>query len=161
MVLNTLLIFIILLFLNPIYAELLNANNNYVHNVYSSIGKSNYLVINMQFEPNIPLYYKQTKILFHIDNLINSNIKNLTAFVTILDNSGSIYKYGNLKVINGKFFINFIFQNYLQNKIIVQLYSNKSGVALTTFDFQIHPPQSTKKTEPENPLFIFFKNLFK
>ncbi len=160
MILNTSLILLISPFLNSISAEPSNINNNYTHKVYSSIGKSNYLIINMEFDPKIPIYYKQTKILFHVHNLINPNIKNLTAFVTILDKSGGLYKFGNLKVINHRFFINFIFQNYLQNKIVVQLYSNKSGGALTSFDFQIYPSQSTKKYESQNPFLDFFKNLF-
>ncbi|HEY6534630.1 MAG TPA: hypothetical protein VIY08_02300 [Candidatus Nitrosocosmicus sp.] len=153
------IIFAISLFFNFVYAETPNTKNNYINTVYSSIGKSNLLTMNMQFDPKDPIYYKQTKILFHISNLINTNFKNLTAFVTILDNSGSIYKYGHLKIINGNFFINFIFQNYLQNKIIVQLYLNKSGVALTTFDFQIYP--LTPKNFPQNPFLDFFQKLFK
>ncbi len=42
--------------------------------------------------------------LFHITHLNGSEYgKNITAFVTILDNVGGLYKFGNLKVSEGKF----------------------------------------------------------
>jgi len=99
---TSVIIFAISLFFNFVYAETPNTKNNYINTIYSSVGKSNLLTINMQFDPKNPIYYKQSTILFHISNLY-TNFKNLKTFVTILDNFGGIYKYGHLKIINGNF----------------------------------------------------------
>ena len=60
--------------------------------------------------------------------MVQNIVKNITSFVTILDNECGLYKFGNLKVSDGKFFLNYIFQNKLQNKIILQLYRIIQGL---------------------------------
>lgn len=140
----------------------LYSENNTSNNVYSSINKSDSLNISMRFEPAIPKIYQQTKILFQVNQLNGSAYhKNLTATVTILDKEGGLYKFGNLKMHDGKFFINYIFQNNLQNKIIVQLYNNNSGFALTSFDFQIPKPFTPVNNNSGNFFTDLFKNFFK
>ena len=132
--------------------------NNTSDYVYSWVSKLADLNITMQFEPKIPIIYYQTMMLFYINHLNGTEYgKNMTAFVTILDNEGGLYKFGNLKVSDGRFFVNHIFQNNLQNKIIVQLYKNNSGFALASFDIQL--PHST--TSANNNSGNFFSDLFK
>ena len=62
---------------------------------------------------------------------------------------------------DGKFFINYIFQNNVQNKIIVQLYKNNSGFALTSFDFQLPNPSTSANNNSGNFFTDLFKNFFK
>jgi hypothetical protein len=133
--------------------------NNTSNYIYSWVSKSIDLNITIQFEPKIPIIYYQTKILFYVNHLNGSGYdNNITAFVTVLDNEGGLYKFGNLKLSDGKFFVNYIFQNNLQNKIIVQLYKNNSGFALASFNIQLHasaPPPANNNSGN------FFSNLFK
>ena len=57
---TSVIIFAISLFFNFVYAETPNTKNNYINTIYSSVGKSNLLTINMQFDPKNPIYYKQS-----------------------------------------------------------------------------------------------------
>jgi hypothetical protein len=145
---------------NLIYSQYTKDNtSNYV---YSWVSKSADLNITMQFEPKIPIIYYQTKMLFYITHLNGSEYgKNITAFVTILDNVGGLYKFGNLKVSEGKFFVNYIFQNNLQNKIIVQLYKNNSGFALASFNIQLPTYTTSANNNSSNFFSDLFKNFFK
>jgi hypothetical protein len=160
------LILVLVLIINlsivvPNYYMVHSANSENINNsnVYSRISKSNDLTITMQFEPKIPIIYHQTKIFFQINHLNGSEyVKNLTAFVTILNKDGGLYKFGNLKVSHEKFFINYIFQNNMQNKIIVQLYRNNSGVALASFDFQLLNTSTSTNNDPANLVLNLFKN---
>ena len=61
----------------------------------------------------------------------SKDFKNLTAFITILGNEWGLYKHGKQEVNDGKVFINYIFPNNINNKIIIQLYKNDQGFALT------------------------------
>ncbi|MDQ6723118.1 MAG: hypothetical protein M3Z01_02470 [Thermoproteota archaeon] len=84
-------------------------------------------------------------------------VKNINAIVTIIDSEGGLFKSGKQEVDNGNIFINYIFSNNVQNKIIVQLYKNNQGFALASFDFQL-----PNLSPPENNIFSnFFQTYLK
>ena len=141
-------------------------------NAYSRIFKSNDLNITMQFDPKTPIINKQTKIIFQITHLNGSkDFKNLTATITVLDNEGGLYKFGKQEVNNGKTFINYIFPNNVNNKIIIQLYKNNQGLALASYDIQSSntsssnpysfPSENNKSNNIFSDLINSFTNIFK
>jgi hypothetical protein len=144
-------------------------NNINKNNIYSRITESNDLNITMRFDPQIPNIYQQTKILFQINHLNGSEyIKNVTSIVTIIDSNGGLYKFDKQEVHNGKISINYIFQNIVKNKIIIQLYKDNQGFALASFDIQL--PNSAHSTNNNSSNFFsdvfksisdLFKNVFK
>jgi hypothetical protein len=112
----------------------------------------------MRFDPHIPNIYQQMKILFQINHLNGSGYnKNVTATVTIIDSNGGLYKFNKQDVHNVKISINYIFQNVVKNKIIIQLYKDNQGFALASFDTQI--PNSAPSVN--NNSGNFFSDLFK
>ena len=150
-----------------VYSQNLKNNNN---NVYSRIFKSNDLNITMQFDPKIPIINKQTKIIFLINHLNGSkDFKNLTATITILDNEGGLYKFAKQEVNDGKTFINYIFPNNVNNKIIIQLYKNNQGLALASYDIQLSntslplsfPSENDKLNNFFSDIIKSFTNIFK
>ena len=135
-----------------------SVNNIKNNNIYSRVTESDDLNITLQFDPQIPNIYQQTKILFQINHLNGSAyIKNVTATVTILDSNGGLYKFNKQELHNGKISINYIFQNIVKNKIIIQLYKDNQGFALASFDIQL--PNSAPSVN--NYSSNFFSDLFK
>jgi hypothetical protein len=133
-------------------------SQNSENNIYSRVTESNDLNITMKFDPQIPNIYQQTKILFQINHLNGSGYdKKVTATVTIIDSNGGLYKFDKQELHNGKISISYIFQNVVNNKIIIQLYKDNQGFALATFDTQI--PNSAPSVN--NNSGNFFSDLFK
>jgi hypothetical protein len=133
-------------------------SQNSDNTVYSRVSKSDDLNITMRFNPQIPIMYQQTKILFQINHLNGTEyIKNVTATVTIIDNNGGLYKFNKQELHNGMISINYIFQNIVKNKIIIQLYKDNQGFALASFDIQL--PNSAPSVN--NYSSNFFSDLFK
>ncbi len=138
-----------------------NSNNN---NIYSRVTESDDLNITMKFDPQIPNIYQQTKILFQINHLNGSEYnKNVTATVTIIDSNGGLYKFDKQELHNGKISINYIFQNVVKNKIIIQLYKDNQGFALDSFDIQLPnspPPINNNSSNFFSDLFKSISDLF-
>jgi hypothetical protein len=139
-----------------VYSQNLEKNNN--NNIYSRVTESDDLNITMKFDPQIPNIYQQTKILFQINHLNGSEYnKNVTATVTIIDSDGGLYKFDKQELHNGKISINYIFQNVVKNKIIIQLYKDNQGFALDSFDIQLPNSPPLINNNSSN----FFSDLFK
>jgi hypothetical protein len=133
-------------------------SQNSENNIYSRVTESNDLNITMKFDPQIPNIYQQTKILFQINHLNGSEYnKNVTATVTIMDSDGGLYKFDKQELHNGKISINYIFQNVVKNKIIIQLYKDNQGFALDSFDIQLPNSPPLINNNSSN----FFSDLFK
>jgi hypothetical protein len=133
-------------------------SQNSENNIYSRVTESNDLNITMKFDPQIPNIYQQTKILFQINHLNGSEYnKNVTATVTIIDSDGGLYKFDKQELHNGKISINYIFQNVVKNKIIIQLYKDNQGFALDSFDIQLPNSPPLINNNSSN----FFSDLFK
>ncbi len=142
-----------------IYSQNSDNNNN---NVYSRISDSDDLNITMRFDPQIPIIYQQTKILFQINHLNGSEyIKNVTSTVTIIGSEGGLYRFNKQKLHNGKFSINYIFQNIVKNKIIIQLYKDNQGFVLASFDIQLPNSSPSVNNKSSNFFSELFKNFFK
>ena len=149
---------------------LLLYNNNYIFNVSNSfsqttfeknnaitwISKRENLNISITLDPKVPIVDKSTKISFDINKLnrsITPNLENLSGKVTIVDSDGRIFKFDNKNIIDNKFFVNYIFPSDGENKIILQLYKNKTPFTISSFNLNISLPQSQTNN--------FFANLFK
>jgi hypothetical protein len=124
------------------------------------ISKRDNLNITMKAMPEIPIIDEKTKISFEIRKLNDSKlVEGLNARVTITDDAGRLFKFNNqyLPVSNGKISVEYIFPDYGEHRIILQLYRNESAFAVSNFNIVI--PQT--KQQPPSPNDNFLANLFK
>ena len=123
------------------------------------ISKRDNLNITMKIMPKIPIIDEKTKISFEIRKLNDSKfIGDLNARVTITDNSGRLFKFNNqyMPVSNGKISVEYMFPDYGEHKIIMQLYRNESAFAVSYFNIVI-----LQTKQPPSPNDNFLANLFK
>ncbi len=79
------------------------------------------------------------------------------------DHDRRLYKFENksISIINGQFFVNYIFPDDGEHRIILQIYKNTTPFAVSSFDVLIpHPiPQSNqdKLLDPLTDFFDFFQ----
>ena len=158
------------LYVVTIFIVLLLYTNNYIFNVSNSfsqtpfgknnastwISKRENLNISITLDPKVPIVDKSTKISFDINKLnrsITPNLENLSGKVNIVDSDGRIFKFDNKNITDNNFFVNYIFPSDGENKIILQLYKNKTPFTISSFNLNISLPQSQNNN--------FFANLFK
>ena len=123
------------------------------------IGKRDNLNVTMNIMPKIPIIDEKTKISFEIRKLNDSKfIEDLNARITITDNAGRLFNFNNqyIPVSNGKISVDYIFPDYGEHRIILQLYRNESAFAVSNFNIVI--PQAK---QPPSPNDNFLANLFK
>jgi hypothetical protein len=137
-------------------------SQNEVTNAISNntwISKRDNLNITMKTMPEIPIIDEKTKISFEIRNLNDSKfVEGFNARVTITDDAGRLFKFNNqyIPVSNGKISVDYIFPDYGEHRLILQLYRNESAFAVSNFNIVI--PQAK---QPPLPNDNFLANLFK
>ncbi|MGN6708519.1 MAG: hypothetical protein ACTHKF_04150, partial [Candidatus Nitrosocosmicus sp.] len=100
---------------------------------------------------------QNTKISFDIKKLNNtgvSNFENMSGRVIIADNDGRLFKFANQNITNSKLSVNYIFPSNGSDRIILELYKNKTPLNIGSFNVNI-----TSQSQQQNS--DFFSNLFK
>ena len=119
----------------------------------------------MKYMPEVPIIDQKTRILFDIKTLNDSSVfDGLTAKVTLTDHDGRLYKFENkvIPVINGKFFIEYMFPDDGQHRIILQLYKNTTAFVVGSFDIFIpHPSLQSQPDVNKNFFSDFFGHLLR
>jgi hypothetical protein len=123
----------------------------------SWLSKRDNLNITMSLSPPIPTIDQNTKISFDIKKLNNtgaSNFENMSGRVIIADNDGRLFKFANQNITNSKLSVNYIFPSNGSDRIILELYKNKTPFNIGSFNVNI-----TSQSQQQNS--DFFSNLFK
>lgn len=132
-----------------------SVNNNSKPN--SWISKRDNLNITMSLSPSLPAIDQNTTISFEIkklNNAIASNYKNLSGRVVIVDSDGRLFKFGNQSISDNKLSLNYIFPSNGEDRIILELYKNKTPFTIGSFNLNITGPNNQQNND-------FFTNLFK
>ena len=132
-----------------------SVNNNSKPN--SWISKRDNLNITMSLSPSLPAIDQNTTISFEIkklNNAIVSNYENLSGRVVIVDSDGRLFKFGNQSITDNKLSINYIFPSNGEDRIILELYKNKTPFTIGSFNLNIASPTNQQNND-------FFTNLFK
>ncbi len=136
----------------------LNDTNNVIKNsTWISIRDD--LAATLELVPKVPIIDETTKLLFEVRNLNGSHPDNLNAKVTMTDHDRRLYKFENksIPIINGQFFVYYIFPDDGEHRIILQLYKNTTPFAVSTFDVLIpHPIPRSNQDKLLDPLTEFF-----
>ncbi|MGD9533867.1 MAG: hypothetical protein AB7V56_08875 [Candidatus Nitrosocosmicus sp.] len=106
--------------------------------------KRDNLSINMKLEPNVPIIDKWTRMDFELRNHEGEGefVKgNFTANATITDHDGRLFKFPEKTIEDGRFFLEYIFPDDGQHKVILQLYNNSRANTVASFDLNIPHPQ--------------------
>ena len=121
------------------------------------ISRQNNLNITMSLDPAVPIIDQKTKMAFDVRKLNDSSaFENLNARTTITDHDGRLFKFNIQPVSKGNFYVDYLFPDDGQHRVIVQLYKNTTAFTLGSFDITIPHPQPAKQ-----PIEGFFSNLFK
>lgn len=125
----------------------------------SWISKRDNLNISMSLNPPQPLADQNTKISFEIKKLNStaaSNLDHLIGRVVIVDSDGRLFKFGDQNVTNNKFSVNYIFPSNGSDRIILELYKDKTPFTIGSFNINIISSQAQQQNSNN-----FFTNLFK
>ncbi len=81
----------------------------------------------------------------------------MSARVTMTDSDGRIFKFGQQNITDNKFAVNYIFPSNGTDRVILQLYKNKTPFTIGSFDISVpfaQPPQDN------NFFLIYLKELW-
>jgi hypothetical protein len=130
-----------------------NTNGQYTNanNTQEWIDQENNLKIHFMYLPEYPLAGNITHLLFDVQNLNGSNLKDLFASFTITNNlttakidgindtNGEFSRFTNVMAPNGVFSLNYRFFEEGVHQVIVNLHSKNFSLALASFSVFVQP----------------------
>jgi hypothetical protein len=129
----------------------------------SWISERDNLNVTIKLVPTIPIIDEPTELSFKITYLDNSKpYEGLNTRVTITDHDGRLYKFENklIPITNGQFFVNYIFPDDGEHRIILQLYKNTTPFTVSSFDLLIpHPIPPSETDKMLKPFVDFFNSI--
>ena len=155
------IILLSLLSIYPVTVNSLNSTHNIINNSSWTSIRDN-LVVNLELIPNIPVIDEVTKLSFEVRDLNGSFLDNLNAKVTMTDHDGRLFKFENksIPIYNGNFFVNYIFPDDGEHRIILQLYKNNTPFTVSSFDLTVpHKTPLPGENKLLNPITKFFDSI--
>lgn len=124
-------------FSNTVYAQTDNTDQKETRSWTSQRDNLN---VTMLLKPLVPTIDQPTELHFKVMELNSgSPYEHLTANVTIVDSDGRLFKFPGQPVINGEFYVIYIFPDDAQNNILLQLNKNSTSVGLASFNVNVPP----------------------
>ena len=117
------------------------------HNSYelvyyvSGSGTTRINEIQFAYKPEKPIADSPTEFSFSVQNLTTGqHIKNFKASVVLINDFQKAFKFLNIPVVNGDFFLKYSFPDSGHNQILVSINKDSFGLALASFRVSVSAP---------------------
>ena len=108
------------------------------------LDRENNIKIQFAYKPEKPIADSPTEFSFSVQNLTTGqHIKNFKASVVQINDFQKAFKFLNIPVVNGDFFLKYSFPDSGHNQILVSINKDSFGLALASFRVSVSAPFPT------------------
>lgn len=105
------------------------------------VDKETGIKIQFAYKPEKPIADSPTELSFSVQNLTTGqHIKNFRASAVVINDFQRAFKFLNIPVVNGDFFLQYSFPDSGHNQILVSINKDSFGLALASFRVSVSAP---------------------